>query len=597
MYSKTCGVKLRKSKSPLLLAFVLLMLLSTAWLILNSNVAHADSSNINVNIDHVVTVLDGGQVRLNDTLKLSANQSTSISSFKIGFPYKYKFNIDQVIAYESSNPESKLVLDLDYGLDVAGFYAVKVNFGKDVNLNTGDSYSFTVAYVFSNLITEKIQNQSSVFSLDFPVYPSLSQNVVSCKSTVLLPSNANFTSSSHPFNQTTSGVLSLVKEPLEAFSFEPGNVTFKAIDIFNLLEMTEVKREITINEWEQLLISDSYSLINRALEEGAGISVPVPQGASDVSAQDDLGNNLTVTLENKSTTETVASITLKTAFYQNETIKIKVTFRLPWKNYISQSGLNDFNLNFKLFEPINLTLRKLTVTVILPEGAKFQSSDAATQFNVARNGVYQETLSFTLNNITSFQNPDFTIVYSQMVFWAAFRPTMWTGAIVLIIGAIAFLWQAQAQRGAPTPVTTVLPIRLEELQNYVKAYDERRKLLQERESLEAQARKGKIPRRLYKVRSRTLESRLSVLSRDLANLRDKIRVAGPQYTEMMRQIEVAENDLRGAEADIRRAEASYRRGELSSAAYHQSLEGAYRRRDRAQTNIDGILLRLREETG
>jgi hypothetical protein len=66
---------------------------------------------------------------------------------------------------------------------------------------------------------------------------------------------------------------------------------------------------------------------------------------------------------------------------------------------------------------------------------------------------------------------------------------------------------------------------------------------------------------------------------------------------MMQQIEVAENELKGAGADIRRAEVSYRRGELSAAAYHQSLEGAYRRRDRAQTNIDGILLRLREETG
>jgi hypothetical protein len=270
---------------------------------------------------------------------------------------------------------------------------------------------------------------------------------------------------------------------------------------------------------------------------------------------------------------------------------------LPWENYVSQSGLNNFNLRLKLFEPRNLTLRKLTVTISLPEGAKFQSSDAATQFNIAHNGIYQETSTLTLNNVTAFQNPYFTITYSQMVFWAAFPPTMWTGAIVLIIGAIALIWQAQAQRIAPTSVTTVIPIRPEELQNYVKAYDERRKLLLERESVEAQARKGKIPRRLYRVRSRTLESRLSVLSRDLANFRDKIRVAGRQYAEMMRQIEVAENDLKGAEADIRRAQVSYRRGELSTAAYHQSLEGAYRRRDRAQTNIDGILLRLREETG
>jgi hypothetical protein len=572
------------------------MLLTAAWVVASSKVAYAQSSSpINVSIDHKVTVLDGGQVRLNDTVKLSANQSISISSFNLGFPYKYKFNIDQVFAYESSNPENKLVLDLDYGLGEIGFYAVRVNFGKDVTLNAGNSYSFNVVFVFSNLITEK-QGTYSLFNLDFPAFPSLVQNISSCISTVFLPSNANFTSSSNPFNQTANGVLTLVKKPLEAFYPEPGNVTFQAIGTFNLLEINEVKREIAINEWKQFVVSDSYRLTSRALEDFTTFRVPLPRNVSEVSAQDDLGNVLTVTLENRNTTNE-ALITLNTALRQNDTVNIRATFMLPWENYVSQSGLNNFNLRFKLFEPMNLTLRKLTVTISLPEGAKFQSSDAATQFNIAQNGVYQETSTLTLNNVTAFQNTDFTITYSQMVFWAAFRPTMWTGAIVLIIGAIAFIWQAQAQRAAPTSVTTVIPIRPEELQNYVKAYDERRKLLLERESLEAQARKGKIPRRLYRVRSRTLESRLSVLSRDLANFRDKIRVAGRQYAEMMRQIEVAENDLKGAEADIRRAQVSYRRGELSTAAYHQSLEGAYRRRDRAQTNIDGILLRLREETG
>ena len=211
------------------------MLLSTAWLITNSKVAYAQSSSpINVSIDHKVTVLDGGQVRLNDTVKLSANQSISISSFNLGFPYKYKFNIDQVFAYESSNPENKLVLDLDYGLGEIGFYAVRVNFGNDVTLNAGNSYSFNVVFVFSNLITEK-QGTYSLFNVDFPAFPSLVQNISSCISTVFLPSNANFTSSSNPFNQTANGVLSLVKAPLVAFYHEPGNVTLQAIGTFNLL--------------------------------------------------------------------------------------------------------------------------------------------------------------------------------------------------------------------------------------------------------------------------------------------------------------------------------------------------------------------------
>ena len=578
----------------MLLTFVLLTSLPTAWLIVNSKVAYAQSSPpLDVRIDHEFTVLDGGQVVLNETVKLSATQPTSISSFKIGFPYKYKFNIDQVFAHEQSNPENKLALDLDCGLDVTGFYAVKVNFGQDVSLNTVDSYSFTLVYVFSNLITEV---QLSVFNLDFPVFPSLSQNVSYCKSTVLLPSNANFTYSAHPFNQTTSGVLSLIREPLEAFYHEPTNITFQAIGTFNLLEINEVKREIIINEWKQVVVSDSYSLTSRMLEGFTTFRVLLPREVAEVSAQDDLGHVLPVTLEEQNNTNK-AFIMLYAALYQNETGDIRVTFMLPWENHVSQSGLNNFNLRFKMFEFTNLTLRRLTVITSIPEGANFQFSDGDTKFNIAGKGIYQEIATTTLNNVTTFQDPEFTITYSHLVFWTAFRPIMWTGTILLIIGAVGLIWKAQAQGKVSTSVTTAIPIHPEELQNYVKAYSKKGKLLLERRSLEAQARKGKIPRRIYKARSRTLENRLSMASRDLARYRDKIRVAGPQYAEMMRQIEVSENDLKSAEADIRRIQISYRRGELSAPAYNQSLGQAYKRRDRAKTNIDGILLRLRERTG
>jgi len=147
---------------------------------------------------------------------------------------------------------------------------------------------------------------------------------------------------------------------------------------------------------------------------------------------------------------------------------------------------------------------------------------------------------------------------------------------------------------APLP-TAVMSVRAEDLKNFISYYDEKRRLLRETGSLEAAARKGRIPRRQYKVRRMTIDSRMSSLSRDLAALRDKLRKAGPRYAEMMRQLEVAETELQGVETDIGRTEIRYRRGEISTAAYHKLLEDSYRRRDRSQTTVDGVLLRLREE--
>ena len=107
--------------------------------------------------------------------------------------------------------------------------------------------------------------------------------------------------------------------------------------------------------------------------------------------------------------------------------------------------------------------------------------------------------------------------------------------------------------------------------------------------------KGKIPRRKYKVRRETLEGRLSMLSRDLTDLKEKLRRTGARYAGIIGQIEVTETELEGLETDIKRVENRYRQGEISKGAYLRLIEEYHRRRERARVTIDGVLLRLKEE--
>jgi len=591
------GDSLNKKMLSVLLVFALLLLSTIALFITNSKVALADEaqSSIDIEVNHQLTVHDGGLVTLNDTVILSkkpGEQAPLLQSFRIGFPYQYKSNIYYVFACETKNPEKSLAFDLDAGFGTPGFYAVRVHFGREINLTQVESYSFTVMFELSDLITAKLAT-GELLELSFPMYPSLEQNATKgSTTTVFLPSSVSYNSSDPVFNQTASNTLNAVKKPLEAFTSVVGSITFNPTTSFTLLDVNEVRRTIVLDEWNNLLVSDFYSTTNKAENVTSTIWTMLPEDALDpIYAKDDLGNVLNITQQNEGDA-IKAIVTLKSALQPTQTAHVLIAYKLPWKNHVKENGWSDFSLNFKLFEPTNLTVRKLTVTIDLPEGAEFQSSNATIQPDIVQMGIYKETPTFTLSNISPYQNLDFTIWYRHVVFWASFRPTLWTGALVVVIAAIASLWQI---RRAPALVPTVLPIRPEEFINYVKTYDERKKILQERQSLEVQAQKGKVPRRLYRVRSRTLDSRLSVLSRDLAVLRERIRTAGPRYAGMMRQIEVAETELQGVEADIRRTEARYRRGEISAAAYHKLLEDSYRRRDRAKTNIDGVLLRLREE--
>jgi len=591
------GVQLSRKSITIFTVFSLALLSTMVFSIATQSTYAQDASTTDIRVNHVVTVYDGGMVIISDTVKLSKKTGqtpTAFSSFQLGFPNDFRSSIYQVWAYEGQNPEQRLAIDLDTGLGVEGFYGVRVHFANPVDLNAVNSFSFTVVYEFSDLITENIIGTSVSYNLAFPVYPSLTQEASSCNSTVVFPSTAHYASGSPAFNLTASGTPTLVKEPLEAFTFESGNMEFTVDTSFSLMDMRDVNREIALNDLNTIVVSDFYAATCRNSNQTSTIWTLLPANASNIIAEDGIGNKLTVASATVGNA-VKATITLKAPVQQYQTAYFLVSFNLPWKNYVIQNGWSDYTFKFRLFEPMNITVRNANVTLNLPEGSLFQSSNSAVQLNLLPSGIYSKTPVFSISNISSSQDLEVEVGFKHVIFWSSFRPTLWVGALVAIVGAVAFLWQTVRAAPAAVTVSTTLEIHPEELRNYVKTYDEITKLQRERESLETQARRGKIPRRLYRVRSRTLESRVSLLSRDLATLRERIRSAGPRYSDMMRQIEAANTELQAVEADIERTEARYKRGEISAVTYHKLLEDYLKRKDRAQTNIDGVLLRLREE--
>jgi len=581
---------LKKATLPLLLlTFSLLFLIGLSLFRVDAMTikVKTGSSSADVKVDqlnHTVQIQNSGLVIVNDTLKLSLKGGNGIllQNFSLGFPFEYGSNLDYCFAYNASKPDERLEVELDVGLGGRiGFYGVNIIFlGPGLNISNGKSYDLTVVFVYSNLVSSETETS---FNVTFPLYPSLAQNASLCRVTVVLPRDANYTDSSFhekglDFNITT----------LESFRYEPAWLTFNmTTGTFPLINVNEIKREIKLDQWGGLHLSDMYYITNKGFAL-ASIRISLPKGASDVSARDEFGD-LSITLQGNATTSTNVTISFRTALGKNSATEFTMTYNLPWKNHVNQHSWRDYNLTFTFFEQFDLTIRELVVTVTLPEGAEFQSSKPVDPQNIEKS-VFQETVTFALFNVTQFQNLDFSLAYGYLVFWASFYPTLWLGVFIIIVGVIALLWQAPKAPPVPT-----IPVPLEDLRSFVEAYEGKTGILQELESMEQKLQKGRIPRRRYKVRRRMLEGRLSTLSRDLTSLREKIRKGGPRYTDIMRQIEVAETMLEGVETDIRRVEARYRRGEISKGAYGKILEEYHRRRERAITTIDGVLLRLREE--
>jgi len=580
----------------------------TATFFVNSQIVVQATPNasgpIDVRLDHTVQIRNGGLIVINDTVKLSAenDQNITLSSFLLGFPYVYQQNLDYVYAYDSS--DTPLNISLDVGLRKIGFYGVEI----ELNVRNDKYYEFTVVFIFSDLISSQAfpiaepetELEQILFNATFPAYPSLTQSVSSVNLTITLPSDVYYSSSSFDEKRIietkrTIGavqVFNYTGKNLDAFAYEPSWFAFGGtVGSFLVIEVKEIRRDITFDSWEHVLISDSYEIIPKAgnLTE---LKIQLPQSAIEISAWDEFGNifkkeDLNIEQGN-ATTPTNVTLTFSSPHIENKSATFKLTYQVSWTSIISQSNWQNYRITLQSSDNFKWTIRKLVVTLKLPEGAEFTHP---LDSGVFQKNVFQETLTFVYYNVTPFQSLFQETTYEYTIFWTSFRPTLWVGTAVAILSVLALLWRAPRPAA---PISTI-PVRPEELRSYVDAYEKKRRSLSELEAVEERARKGKIPRRRYKVRKKALESRLSVLSKDLAQLEEKLQTASPKYADMMRQIEIAEAEIEGIEVGINRTETRYRRGEISTAAYHKLLEDYYRRRERARTTIDGVLLRLREE--
>ena len=67
------------------------------------------------------------------------------------------------------------------------------------------------------------------------------------------------------------------------------------------------------------------------------------------------------------------------------------------------------------------------------------------------------------------------------------------------------------------------------------------------------------------------------------------------YPELIRQMDLAEEDLLEADESIRALEERQIKGEISLEVYKRTVSDYQKLRDNAQSAVDGILMRLREK--
>jgi hypothetical protein len=559
-----------------LLSFVMIVLVS-----FSVKTAQAQSDYGIDHVSHSIEVMYNGYISVNDTIKLNKLDQAP-NDFLIGFPYKYGSYVLECTAFNASND---FQVKLDESLENhVGFYAVKISFPQG-----GAPQEFTVGFVLSNSLLQQDSSNASLYTVDFPAYPGLTKTTTICNASLVLPPDVAYVGG------TVAGPT-YGTENLQAFSYSPASVTISvAGDRIQLVNVDQLKREIKVNEFGELECSDAYVITNMADSALSAFEFILPPNATEPSAEDQFGRTMTAP------TQTDASlnrykVNLTLAVYPSRSTRFTVKYILP-KNLLTQEGTNSFALTFPSFQNVNYYISQASVTFTLPEGARVLNPPSGLANGVVgiSKNVFQETATISMQGVTHSDKIETEVEYWYDPLWLSFRPTMWIWALSIVGCVVMLVW-----RRPKTPVTVVGPsaalkIRPEFLKSFVDSYEERMKIGMDLESIETGVQKGRIPRRRYKVRRKMLETRLGALSRSLEELRDKMRGSGGHYVDLMRQLEVAETEISEVETNVKSIEARHNRGELSLEAYRKLLGDYERKKQNAETTINGILIRLREE--
>ena len=544
---------------------------------------HAQNTNYAINnVKYTTTVLYNGYVLINNTLTLNA---TGAPEILIGFPYEYGSDVIRGIVYSGSE---MFPVTLNVPLDNhVGYYGAKVTFPN------GAPKTFNTMFLLSNNLLSQSSVNATLFTLNFPTFPSLTETAATCNASVSLPQGAIYSKGTIPgFTYSTTN--------LNAFNYSLGNVTFiipnNEIQKFAI---RQTNRQVTVGQFGNINGVDTYSIVSMVASPFniSSVEVNVPFNATGISATDEFGRPLsTPTLtDNKTNTYRVTFID---ALATNISLKFSVSYGLPTAVYEPvQSGISSYDLNLTVFQNINGYAETASAVFTLPEGAKVTSLEnvySSGNYAVSKN-VFQESVVITKANVFSFDSMMIGVGYDYNPLWVSFRPTLWMWVVTLCGLAVVLVWQRPKTLAPVVRPKLAAQVGPDFLRSVVDSYEEKMKILREIDSLEARAEKGKIPRRRYKVQRKTLETRLETLSRDLTEYTEQMKSSGGQYSDLMLQLEVAESEIKEVGANIKAAEAMHNRGELSLEAYRKRLADYQRRKENAETAMNGILLRLREE--
>ncbi len=590
-----------------IVSFILLFVLPVAVPVERGSAQTGDYDIVRV--DHEIQVMYSGNIVIVDTIHLSGQVS---GEFTVGLPFRYSAYLLKTLAYDESH-----IYDVNLGVPLtnrSGFYGVEVDF-------EGDSPSvFAIAFVLSNSLISG--DSGGNFTLDFPAYPCFTKEVGTCNVAMVfprLPNNIIVSKEDGDVKDTN-----YAKDNLRPYTYSIATATIQVPARSLLLAtISSLSRQITLDATGTVRAIDNYSVISNATSPLGSFVLSLPMEATNVLVKDGSGEELSTILSTPTSSNIIlANTTLSNPINKDGAVALTASYNLPGATHDSAK----YVLDFQLFPNFQYLVQQATMTFAPPEGATIvapQVSSLDIASTLTRN-PYQDILTITKESISYVdylapQQNSIQLSYDYNPVWVSLRPTF-LASLVATIGCVGAVFyrrirpkderfatrseqlvilkpsiETKKEKAPPEVIKTGEPVTAEDLKRFIDAYEDKKQLKAELRSLETRAQKGKIPRRQHKVQKLAIDTRMEGLTKSIENAKAVFRGSSGTYPDIVKQLDQAEEDLTLAEENLKTLETYQLRGEISIETYKKNIGDYQKARDKAESAINGILLRLREK--
>jgi hypothetical protein len=532
-----------------------------------------------VEVQRVVHLEDFGLVLTNETYTIINNGLEPAFYVSAAFPLEYKKHIQY---FRAETTDGAILLAQPIPLIGPNCTGWQIYIPEPIL--PGEYFTFRTFMALEGFLQLESASGTCVFS-EVPTSP--------------YPVRQYSTRFSHHVGMTTPSADFFSGANLTAFAYKPVAVQMDIVAGSGkpIMSYLKLRRQFIIEPWGYLHVYETHKLLLESINDvGWGwvdIVTLLPAGSEFIRAYQGFNNlSASVLVPTNLTQVGTIEITLEYNLQQGDIYEFVVEYRAPLDSYqvVLEHG---FSLEINPYFEHPWIIRHQITEFIFPEGSSLYGVSNDAEITISPTGQY--VVTFHAFNVTSFDSKDVSLHYVYPIQPAFIRPFL----LALFIGALCTVYIAGRRIPFLRDEEEVIPTRPKIdpviLGEFCALFGEKVALLLQTERLERSMLAQKISKPRYRKEKKIFERKLRTLEKELQGRSRPLIDAGGKYKASCRQLELLEAERLSAIEAINALEQRYKQKRITATVYQKLRTDLEKRRDKAVSGMDRILIDLRSE--